>query len=133
MAKSGKVAAAVIVGAAVGYVTGILTAPKSGKETREDIKNAADKYKTEAAARLQAAKEELNVIIEDASEKARYYSDKGKKEVATLVDKAKLAQGKAKEVLSAVKRGDAEDKDLQRALTEANEAKDHLVDYLKKS
>jgi hypothetical protein len=78
-------------------------------------------------------RQELSVVIEDASEKARYYSDKGKKEVAELVDKAKVAQGKARDVLNAVKRGDAEDTDLQSALNEANDAKKHLVDYLKKS
>lgn len=135
MSKSdGKgVLAAIIVGAAAGYVAGVLTAPKSGKETREDLKKSAEKYKQEAAVRLQDAKEDLSKLVEDASEKAQYYSEKGKKEVSVLVDKAKLAQNKAKDVLHAVKRGEAEDKDLQSALTEASEAKKHLVDYLKKS
>lgn len=134
MAKGGKnVLAAVVIGAAVGYVTGLLTAPKSGKETREDIKNATEKYRVEASARLNALKDELSVLVDDASQKARQYSDKGKKEIAVLVDKAKLAQGKAREVLSAVKRGEAEDKDLQKVLNEATDAKKHLVDYLKKS
>ena len=134
MAKEGKnVLAAVIVGAAVGYVAGILTAPKSGKETREDIKNAAEKYKNEAAQRLENLRQELSVIADDASEKARYYSDKGKKEIAELVDKAKIAQGKARDVLNAVKRGEAEDADLNNAISEASEAKNHLLDYLKKS
>ena len=135
MAKaSGKnVVTAVVVGAVAGYVTGILTAPKSGKETRKDIKDKADKYAAEAGKRLQAARDELNVVIEETTQKAKYYSDKGKKEVHELVGKAKVAQTKAKDVLQAVKQGEAQDKDLHKALTEASEAKQHLIDYLKKS
>ncbi len=132
--SSGKnVVAAVVIGAAAGYIAGILTAPKSGKDTREDIKNAADKYKTEAERRLQLLRDELSVLIDDASAKARYYSDRGKKEVAVLVDKAKIAQSKAREVMSAAKSGEAEDKDLDKAIAEASQAKKHLVDYMKKS
>lgn len=128
-----NVVAAVIIGAAAGYVAGILTAPKSGKETRADIKNATDKYVADAQVKLQSLREDLSNLIDDASERAKLYSEKGKKEVAGLVDKAKSAQVKAKEVLSAVKSGEAQDKDLQKALQDANNAKDHLAEYLKKA
>lgn len=135
MSKSnGKnVVGAIILGAAAGYVAGILTAPKSGKDTRQDIKNTADKYKTEAEQRLQQVRDELGVAINDASAKARYYSEKGKKEVAVLVDKAKVAQSKAREVMNATKSGEAQDKDLDKAINEASQAKKHLIDYMKKS
>ena len=53
MAKNtGKWAAGAVVAGVAGYVAGILTAPKSGKETREDIKHAATKAKTEAEKKL---------------------------------------------------------------------------------
>ena len=39
MSKKGKFGLGLLLGAAVGAVAGILTAPKSGKETREDLKN----------------------------------------------------------------------------------------------
>ncbi|MCA1806602.1 MAG: YtxH domain-containing protein, partial [Actinobacteria bacterium] len=39
--KSGKFAIGAVFAAAAGYVTGILTAPKSGKETRKDIHDTA--------------------------------------------------------------------------------------------
>lgn len=135
MSKShGKtVAAAVIVSVAAGYLAGLLTAPKSGKETRQDIKNAAEKYKLEAEQRLNVLKEELSVLVDDATNKARYFSEKGKKEVSVLVEKAQVAQNKAKEMLSAAKSGQASDKDLDKAITEANSAKKHLLDYMKKS
>jgi gas vesicle protein len=128
-----SVLAAVVIGAAAGYVAGILTAPKSGKETRADIKNTADKYIADAQVKLQSLREDLSSLIEDATERAKTYSDKGKKEVAALVDKAKSAQVKAKSVLGAVKNGEAEDKDLQKALDDANNAKEHLAEYLKKA
>ncbi len=38
-----KIAIGTAIGLAAGYVTGILTAPKSGKETRQDIKKIAPK------------------------------------------------------------------------------------------
>ena len=38
-----KFAIGTVIAAAAGYVAGLLTAPKSGKETREDIKNTAVK------------------------------------------------------------------------------------------
>jgi gas vesicle protein len=128
-----SVLAAVVIGAAAGYVAGILTAPKSGKETRADIKNAADKYVAEAQAKLQTIREDVSNLIEEATEKAKRYSEKGKKEVAQLVDKAKTAQFKAREVLGAVKNGEADDAELQKAVEDANKAKEHLAEYLKKA
>lgn len=43
-----KKALAVVGAVAAGFVAGILTAPKSGKETRADLKKKADELKTEA-------------------------------------------------------------------------------------
>ena len=49
MAKTGrKLAVGTLIGAGIGYLAGILTAPKSGRETRQDIKDATLKAKTEA-------------------------------------------------------------------------------------
>ena len=131
MSKGKSVAAAVVVGAAAGYVAGILTAPKSGKETREDLKKASEKFKKDAAAKLQEAKVELSGLIDQANVKVKDLSDKGKKELDELVVKAKAAQAKASEVFSAAKSGEAEDKDLQKALDEAKSAKNHLAGFLK--
>jgi len=41
-----KVALGALIAASVGYVAGVLTAPKSGKETRQDIKNTGRKSQT---------------------------------------------------------------------------------------
>lgn len=39
--KTSKIAIGAIIGAAAGVVAGVLTAPKSGRETRDDIKRKA--------------------------------------------------------------------------------------------
>lgn len=52
-----------IIGAAAGVVAGILTAPKSGKETRADIKNKAMELKDEAADQADKAKTKLDETV----------------------------------------------------------------------
>ena len=47
--SKGKFALGALFGAAAGFVAGILTAPKSGKETREDIKRTASDVKGKAS------------------------------------------------------------------------------------
>lgn len=128
-----KALVALVIGAAAGYVAGILTAPKSGKETREDIKVAANKVKKSAIEKYEHVRTDLNGAIEDAKLKAKDLSDKGRKELDVLVEKGKTAQGKASDVFTAVKQGAADDKDLDKAVHEVKKAKDHLVKFLKNS
>ena len=45
-----------IIAAVTGFAAGILLAPKSGKETRADIKKKADKMKVEADKKAKQAK-----------------------------------------------------------------------------
>ncbi|MES2875912.1 MAG: YtxH domain-containing protein [Patescibacteria group bacterium] len=47
--KTSKLALGAIIGAAVGIAAGVLTAPKSGKETRDDLKRKATEAKDKAA------------------------------------------------------------------------------------
>lgn len=47
----------VIIGGIAGLVTGILYAPKSGKETREDIKRKLDEAQTDLSHKVQEAKQ----------------------------------------------------------------------------
>lgn len=46
--KSNLAIGAIIVGTAAGFIAGILTAPKSGKDTRSDIKSKASELKGDA-------------------------------------------------------------------------------------
>lgn len=130
--RTKKFAIGAVVAAAAGYVAGILTAPKSGKETREDIKDTAVKtYKT-AEKELKELHTELSKLMDEAGKKANEFKGTAQKNFDRAVDGAKVAKEKARELLSAVHEGDADDKDLGQAVKEAKKAVDHLKSYLKK-
>lgn len=116
--------------AAVGYLVGILTAPKSGKETREAIKEKA--YETYSAAEKELKKlhTELTDVIDEVSD--RITSFKNSKEVSSALDKGRDAKQKAREVLSTLHDGEANDKDLKQAIGDASKAIEHLRDFLRK-
>ena|SRR5665213_847955 len=118
--------------AAAGYITGLLTAPKSGKETRQDIKENVSKGLSEAEKELKKLHTELADILTQAKDSGEKLSGPARKDLATLVDKAKDTKEKAREMLSAIHEGDADDQDLQKAIKEANVAIDHIKTYLKK-
>lgn len=127
-----KIAIGSGIAAVAGFVAGLLTAPKSGKETRKDIKNMADKSLSEAEKDLKQAHTELTKIINDTKKRGGVTSKKAEKELGEILAKAKDTKQKAREVLSAVHEGDASDKDLKKAIQDANRAINHLKDYLKK-
>lgn len=116
----------------IGYLTGILTAPKSGKETRKDIQNKAIKAKTEAEKKLKTLHSELSSLIETGTSKAKIAKKSAQTGLSNALDKATRAKEKAREVLSAVHEGDADDKDLQKAIDDVNSAIDHLKKYVSK-
>ena len=83
MAKSsstGKLAFSAVVAGVAGFLAGILTAPKSGKETRKDIKSAAMKAKKDAEINLKSIHSELNKKITDTKEQGDKLSGKAKSE-----------------------------------------------------
>ncbi|HYH36497.1 MAG TPA: YtxH domain-containing protein [Candidatus Saccharimonadales bacterium] len=121
-----------MIAAAAGYVAGLLTAPKSGKETRGDIKKATNESIAQAEKELKHVHTELGKVIDEARIKGDKMSAKAKNDLTELVDKAKDSKEKAREVISAVHEGDAEDIDLKKAVKEANKALDHLREFLKK-
>lgn len=54
--KKNKFIIGAAIGAVAGVAAGVLTAPKSGKETREDLKIKAAELKEETARRVESAK-----------------------------------------------------------------------------
>jgi len=126
----------IAVGAALvglgGYVAGILTAPKSGKETRKEIKTAAVATSAEAEKRLKQLHTELNDALAIAKKKSAEYSGRAKSELDKAIAKTNVTKQKAREILSAIHEGDAQDKDLQKAVKEASNAVAHLKSYIKK-
>lgn len=85
----GKVAVAVgaTFGAVVGFVTGVLVAPKSGKETRQDIKNVAV-----------SAKDKTVEVASDAAEK-------GKEIAQDMVEKADELKARTEQAVEGAKKG----------------------------
>lgn len=126
-----KIAIGALVAGAVGYVTGILTAPKSGKETRDDIAGKASDLKDEGAERLEDLRNELEELISTAKDKTVALSAKAREEFNEAVVAAKDAKSKAGTVLKAAKAGEADDPDLNRAIKQASQAKKNLGKYFK--
>lgn len=132
MNKKRKIAVGTVFVAAAGYVAGLLTAPKSGRETRNDIRNAALKAKTETERKLKVAHSELTEALQQATDIAQKSKDKASDELKKAIDRASKIRTKTKMILSAIHEGEAEDRDLNIALQEVKEAIKHLKQYVVK-
>jgi len=75
MSKS-KIALGVIVGAAAGVVAGLLTAPKSGKETRADVARKARELKDDAADKYDQMKDKASEVADKAGAVADDYKER---------------------------------------------------------
>ena len=127
-----KVAIGSAIAAFAGYIARILTAPKSGKETRSDIKDAANRTVAEAEKELKKLHTELAKVLKQAKANGDKLSVKAKKELDALIVKAKDAKEKTRELLSAIHEGGADNKELDKAIKDANDSIEHLKQYLKK-
>lgn len=74
--SKGKFALGALFGAAAGLVTGILTAPKSGKETRSDLKKKAKEIKEDASDKLAVAKDKASDVVSSAKDMTSDYRDR---------------------------------------------------------
>lgn len=104
-----KFAVGTLIAGVVGYVAGILTAPKSGKETRGDIKKVTAKSLGEAEKQLKNLRNELNGLLEEAKTRGVSLSGRAQKELDDLVENSKRTREKAGEILNALREGNAED------------------------
>lgn len=126
-----KLAIGAFFGVIVGMITGLLTAPKSGKETRQDIKKTATKVFAEAEKKLKSLHSELSELIDKGNSELQKQTGKVKVELGKAIDSAKDAQSKAKEVISAIRGGETVSPELEKAIKDVTRAKDHLKKYLK--
>jgi gas vesicle protein len=134
MAKAArKVAVGALVAGAAGYLAGILTAPKSGKETRKDIKKAAVKAKTQGEKKLKEIHSDLNKLLDEAKTKGSKLSGKAKEELGQAVETAKAAKDKVREMLSNMHEGVVEDPDIQEVVEKGKQSVDSLKKSIKKS
>jgi gas vesicle protein len=130
--KSSKWVLGAFIAGVAGFIGGVLAAPKSGKETREDIKDTANKLVSEAEKELKTVHSEIGDLIKKVSSTVSSKKGTAKKEVDTALDAAMDKQAKLKELLSAVRDGGAaENPDLQKALKEAKSALSHLKKFIK--
>ena len=129
--KAGKFALGALIAGVAGYVTGILTAPKSGKDTRKDIENKAVEFKSEAEAQLHKAQAELKEAVANVQGKGAKLTGKAKTEFSAATKKAKIAQVKSAQVLKAARSGKAKDPTLNAAIKQAKEARKNLGKFLK--
>lgn len=82
MSKNGsKFALGAIVGTAIGAVAGILAAPKSGKETRQDIKTKAKETKLKADKKYSDTKDSAKAKADQAKAKAEDIKSRGENAV----------------------------------------------------
>jgi len=128
--NSSKWALSALFAGAAGYITGILTAPKSGKETRKDIHDKALQAKLEAEKKLKALHKELGELVDKGKTQASKFSDAAKKEFDDITTKAQSAKQRASVLLSAAHEGESDDKELQNAIDEAKKASEHLKKFL---
>lgn len=130
--KKGNFTIGALVAASAGYVIGVLTAPKSGRETRKNIAQTASKTKTEGEKQLKKLHSELAELLEQTNRQKIKAGAKASKELREAADKAKIAKEKARLLLSALHNGDADDPNLRKAIVEAQKAKTDLIKFLKK-
>ena len=129
MASNKKLAIGIVVAAAAGYVAGVLTAPKSGRETRQDIKDAAIKTKRQLEEQLKKLHGEASRLIKLAETQLVTVTGRAKTELKQSLEKAKASAAKAKDVLSALHEGEADDEDLDRAVKDLKASLDGLKKY----
>jgi len=127
-----KIAVGSAIAGAAGYLAGILTAPKSGKDTRKDIVDKAGDIKDNSEDQLMQLNDELKRLIKDTKVKTVAMSSTARAELNEAVIKAKDAQNKSAQVLKAVKSGEASDPDLNKAVNQARLAAKNLGKFFKK-
>jgi gas vesicle protein len=132
MSKQSNIALGIVLAAAAGYVAGVLTAPKSGKETRKDISDAAKKGKNELERQLKRAQKELSELLAKVTRQARSMRGRAKTEVDKLVESAKDTKNKVVEALDAARKGESTDEDLDKAVRDAEDAIVNLKKFLQK-
>lgn len=65
MKSTGKILAAVLAGAAIGAIVGILLAPDKGSETRKKISEEGKRLADDVKDKFRKGKEKLNALKED--------------------------------------------------------------------
>ena len=71
MGNTGKILTALVAGAAIGIVTGVLLAPDKGSETRKKIKAKGKKFKDDVKKKFHKGKDKFDDLKEDIIQKVK--------------------------------------------------------------
>lgn len=124
-----KLAIGAVVGAAAGFVAGVLLAPKSGKETRADLKRGAKEAAKTASKQLKHSHEELSKLVDKAEAQLTKMGSTAKQEAMEALTKARKTRDQVATVMAAVKSGNSSDEDLDMAVKNAHTALESLKKY----
>jgi gas vesicle protein len=125
---------AILVGAA-SYVAGILTAPKKGKETREDIRHASVNFKISLEKSLKKLYADSSQQLERALHVNQKLTAQTKKELDLLVASVKHAKDRIKIYLTSLRDGEIEEEEITLLLSDGRDNTERLkffVDTLEK-
>lgn len=126
-----KVAIGSAIAGLAGYLAGVLTAPKSGEQTRSDITRKAGDIKEDTADQLMDLNDELKELIKTTKIKTIALNSSARAEFNEAVVRAKDAQNKTAQILKAAKAGEATDPDLNKAVKQGRQAIKNLGKFLK--
>src|SRR4051812_24693522 len=107
-----KIAIGSTIAGLAGYLAGVLTAPKTGQQTRKDISKKAVNLKDDTEYQLMDLNDELKDLIKNTKVKTLALSSSARAEFNEAVVRAKDTQNKTAQVLKAAKAGEASDPDL---------------------
>lgn len=127
-----KFALGVALAAGIGYAAGLLTAPKSGKTTRRKLGKVALKTKREVETKIKSMHSEISDLIKTSNQKLKSLTGTAKTELQQALKTAQAAKSKARDVLSAIHEGEADDTDLDTAVKDLKKSITHLKKFAKK-
>jgi gas vesicle protein len=96
MANSGKILAALLLGAAAGAAIGVLFAPEKGSETRKKIAGKASELTDELTSRYNKGREAVNDLKEKVAGKAEDLKNSAQTRVNDFRDAAEETRSRAK-------------------------------------
>lgn len=96
-AQKNKFALGALIGMAAGVVAGLLTAPKSGKQTRSDIRKKAEELKSEATVKGEELSRDAKARKAQVEEKASELSREAKARGSDLKSRVEGAVEGARE------------------------------------
>lgn len=106
-----KLAIGTLIAGAAGYLAGILTAPKSGRETRMDIKDKAVELSGDAEKKLKELHKDLSEQAANIKQTASKLTGRARDKADDLHKEVEDATERARRAISALRAGDEEEID----------------------